>query len=188
MKKIIELLEIGDLEKSILLRLRDKLSDIFNSFDMSVKIAREQIQLENTEYNSKRRQYDADKILKRIIRDTRNHKSFRILGVIDKDIFSEPLNFVFGIAQKPIKKFSGVPVVSLISITRLREQFYSKPDNNEIFELRILKEAIHELGHTLSLEHCEKSCIMRFSNSLMDTDNKPAHFCESCRNKGIHFL
>ena len=188
MKKIIELLEIGDLEKSILIRLRDKLSDFFKAFNMSIKIARERIQLEKTEYDFERRQYDADKILKRIIKVTRNHKSFRILGVIDKDIFSEPLNFVFGIAQKPTKRFSGVPVVSLISLTRLREQFYSKPENDKIFELRIIKEAIHELGHTLSLEHCDKSCIMRFSNSLMDTDNKPAHFCESCRDKGMNFL
>ena len=110
------------------------------------------------------------------------------MGVIDKDIYSEPLNFVFGIAVKPTKRISGVPVVCLISVTRLREQFYNKPENDDFFELRILKEAVHELGHTFSLEHCDKFCIMKFSNSLMDTDKKPAQFCESCMKKIINFL
>ncbi|MFW9900641.1 MAG: archaemetzincin family Zn-dependent metalloprotease, partial [Candidatus Thorarchaeota archaeon] len=174
--KIIELIKIGDLEQLILERLKDNLNDTLNSLNMDIKINQDGIQLEKSEYNSERRQYDADKILNRIIRLTKHHKSFRILGVIDKDIYSEPLNFVFGIAIKPTKRFSGDPVVSLISVTRLREQFYNKPENDDLFELRILKEAVHELGHTFSLEHCNKYCIMRFSNSLMDTDKKPAQF------------
>ena len=145
-------------------------------------------QLEKIEYNSERNQYDADRILKRIIKLTKNIESFRILGIIDKDIYSEPLNFVFGIAIKPIKPVSGEPVASLISVTRLREQFYNKLENDDLFELRILKEAVHELGHTFGLEHCNNICIMRFSNSLMDTDKKPAQFCESCLKKIKNFL
>ncbi len=188
MKKIIELLKIGDLEQSILVSLKDNLNDTFNNLKMAVNISQNAFQLEITEYNSERMQYNADKILDRIIKLTKNHKVFRILGVIDKDIYSELLNFVFGIAIRPIKRISGTPVVSLISVTRLREQFYNKPENDDLFELRILKEAIHELGHTFSLEHCNKFCIMQFSNSLMDTDKKPVQFCESCGEKIINFL
>ena len=186
--KIIELLRIGDVEQSILKRLKDGLDKSFKSLDMSLEINQEMIQLEKTEFNSERRQYNADRILKRIITLTKAHKSFRILGVIDKDIYSEPLNFVFGIAIKPIKRILGLPVTSLISVTRLREQFYNNPENENLFELRILKEAVHELGHTFSLEHCNKFCIMRFSNSLMDTDKKPVQFCESCAKKIINFI
>ncbi len=183
MKKIIDLLKIGDLEQTILVKLKDNLENIFNNLNMSFNIIKDANQLEKAEYNSERRQYNADKILKRFINHTKNFHAFRILGVVDKDLYSEPLNFVFGIAINPKKRISGVPVVALISTTRLREKFYRRPENNDIFELRILKEAVHELGHTFSLEHCNKFCIMRFSNTLMDTDKKPPQFCESCLKK-----
>jgi archaemetzincin len=46
---------------------------------------------------------------------------------------------------------------------------------------RVIKEAVHELGHALGLTHCEKSrCVMHFSNSLQDTDFKHYMFCERC--------
>jgi len=73
--------------------------------------------------------------------------------------------------------------VALISITRLREDFYRRPDNPALVELRILKEAIHELGHTFGLKHCDNQCIMRFSNHLGETDDKPPNFCKTCSNQ-----
>jgi archaemetzincin len=180
MKKIIELLKIGEMEESILKRLKYNLGSVFDNFNISVNITQDMLSLDKAEFNSERRQYNADKILKKIINYSKNSNALRILGVLDKDVYSEPLNFVFGIAIKPNRRTSGVPVVALISITRLREQFYRRPENNDIFELRVLKEAVHELGHTFSLEHCNKFCIMRFSNSLTDTDEKPKDFCNSC--------
>jgi archaemetzincin len=51
---------------------------------------------------------------------------------------------------------------------------------------RTIKEAVHELGHTFGLEHCENArCVMHFSNSLADTDWKQAKFCSQCRPKLI---
>ena len=44
-----------------------------------------------------------------------------------------------------------------------------------------MKEAVHELGHTLGLEHCpDRSCVMYFSNSLADTDRKGEAYCSRC--------
>ena len=188
MKKIIELIKIGDLEQSILVKLKDNLENIFNNVILSINIIQDEIQLEKADFNPERGQYNAHKILKKIIKHTRSFDTFRVLGVMDEDIYSEPLNFVFGIAIKPIKRISVAPVVALISITRLREQFYRRSGNIDVFELRILKEAVHELGHTFNLSHCNEFCIMRFSNSLMDTDKKPLQFCESCLKKLRNFF
>ncbi len=146
------------------------------------------ISLEQSFYNPIRRQYNASKILSQIIHHAQDKQSLRTLGILDSDIYSSPLNFVFGIATNPKTELQGLPIVALISITRLRETFYRRSENKALFELRILKEAIHELGHTFSLEHCNNSCIMRFSNTIKDTDNKSPQFCDSCLKKLDNFF
>ncbi len=51
-------------------------------------------------------------------------------------------------------------------------------------EIRALKEAVHELGHTYYLSHCaDAKCVMYFSNSLADTDIKGAGFCKRCQQR-----
>jgi len=58
-----------------------------------------------------------------------------------------------------------------------------KPDKG-LFRERILKEAVHELGHTFGLSHCSSpSCVMFFSNSLPGTDRKKSDFCPECRRR-----
>ncbi|MFX1308260.1 MAG: archaemetzincin family Zn-dependent metalloprotease [Promethearchaeota archaeon] len=183
MKKTIELLKIGDFDKSILVKLSKDLEREFKEFGIAVSIIQEKIPLNETQYNPLRRQYDASKVLNSILFHNWNKLSFRILGVMDKDIFTSGLNFVFGIAMSPKIKILRATVVALISITRLRERFYRRPEIKTLFELRILKEAIHELGHTFGLKHCNNFCIMRFSNSLADTDEKPKKFCDTCEIK-----
>ena len=53
-------------------------------------------------------------------------------------------------------------------------------DDNLLFQ-RTLKESMHELGHAFGLKHCYNArCAMYYSNSIFETDNKMAHFCEMC--------
>jgi archaemetzincin len=71
--------------------------------------------------------------------------------------------------------------VGLISLWRLNPVFYGEDVDFSFFVERALKETVHELGHTLGLGHCMRwSCVMRFSNSIFDTDKKQSFFCDQC--------
>ena len=102
------------------------------------------------------------------------------LIITDVDLYMPDLNFVFGLADAKKK-------VCIISLTRLKNEFYGlKPDYRLLIE-RAMKEAVHELGHTWGLAHCpDARCVMHFSDSLKDTDNKRSTFCRSCRDALRH--
>jgi archaemetzincin len=118
-------------------------------------------------WNRLREQYRAELLLKA----AREAAAGRVLGVTDQDLYVEGLNFLFGMAEHPGK-------AAVITIARL----YSADGTR--FQARMLKEAMHELGHTLGLDHCpHPKCVMYFSNTVTDTDRKGADYCSACRAK-----
>lgn len=49
---------------------------------------------------------------------------------------------------------------------------------------RLLKEAIHELGHLAGLEHCDEAgCVMLPSVDAAGVDEKSPHFCGPCAER-----
>ncbi len=124
-----------------------------------------------------RRQYFSPAILK-ALKDLHGPKplNFKVLGVADVDAYTPGLNFVFGEAE-----IDGSYAV--IYLARLKLGLYAPVERGVFFE-RALKEAVHELGHTFGLTHCSNpACVMRFSNSIADTDYKTSEYCSSCRAK-----
>jgi archaemetzincin len=126
--------------------------------------------------NKNRKQYHSTPILDEI-RKKRPKDALKVLGIADEDLFVPSLNFVFGEAD-----LDGPAAV--ISLTRLRQDFYGLEPDESLFDDRAVKESVHELGHCFGLRHCsDPKCVMHFSNSLQDTDIKSANFCTLCENK-----
>jgi len=124
-------------------------------------------------FNPERNQYHSSKIIQRFGSEM-PADGVRILIVVNEDLYVPELNFVFGEAE------IGGPA-AIISVTRLRPEFYKMKPDRTLYIERAIKEAVHELGHTFGLSHCpNSSCVMYFSNSLMDTDYKLSDFCSEC--------
>ncbi|UCF45068.1 MAG: archaemetzincin family Zn-dependent metalloprotease [Candidatus Bathyarchaeota archaeon] len=169
----IGILPIGRADTVILMRIRKNLARVFP--DATCLVIDEKLPLRKEAFGEKRKQYHSKAILSEIQGYAAKKTDLnRVLGVVDADIFVPELNFVFGEAVCPGK-------AALISLWRLKPEFYGDAPNIELFSARALKEAVHELGHTLGLRHCShSSCVMHFSNSIFDTDIKQSIFCKHC--------
>lgn len=101
----------------------------------------------------------------------------KVLGITDVDLCIPVLTFVFGEAQ-----VDGPAAV--VSTARLRLTYDGRPASARLVEARLLKECLHELGHTFGLVHCpDVTCVMSRSNSVLDVDQKREGFCRDCRQR-----
>ncbi len=124
-------------------------------------------------YDAARNQYSSTLMLHDSVARKPPH-ALRLLVITERDIFIPMLSFVYGQAQV------GGPV-AIMSLARLRQEFYGLPPDRGLFLTRVGKEALHETGHTFGLTHCdEPSCAMRLSTSIELLDTKGGSFCPSC--------
>ncbi|MEM1548362.1 MAG: archaemetzincin family Zn-dependent metalloprotease [Thermoproteota archaeon] len=168
------LIPIGNINLNELIFLPEELSKVFRiiRFTISMDI----LKLPLHTYDRARKQYNSTLLLEYLA--AAKPKGYdKYLGIADADLYARGLNFVFGEAI-----LNGGE--ALISLYRLRPEFYGNHPNEKLFKERILKEAVHELGHTFGLTHCgNPECVMHFSNSIMDTDYKSAQPCLACQTK-----
>jgi archaemetzincin len=168
----IDIIPIGEVEEALLLFLKQS---IFQTFKIQTRIRNRRFNLSSI-YDPGRNQYNSSGLLLELINDT-PPETFRILGVTELDLFIPIFTFLFGEAQ-----LNGIG--ALVSTHRLHNQFYGIPENKKLLESRLLKEGIHELGHTFGLIHCfTLNCVMKSSTYVEDIDQKSAHFCSLCEQE-----
>ena len=125
-------------------------------------------------FDAKRRQYSSSLLLQQIAGRWKPEFE-RVLGVTEVDLFIPMLSYIFGQAQLGGRS-------AIVSAARLRQEFYDMPADEPVLLERARKEALHELGHTFGLVHCEdRGCAMSLSTNIRQVDLKNASYCLACR-------
>ncbi len=122
--------------------------------------------------DDKRNQYHSTAILGRLAANIPPH-AVRVLAIAQVDLFIPILTHVYGEAQ-----LGGTACI--VSTFRLNEGRSGINIPKKYID-RIVKEAIHELGHTFNLRHCpEHTCIMHYCRNEEDVDRKSDQLCRYC--------
>jgi archaemetzincin len=122
------------------------------------------------DYN--REQYHSTHVLDKLAAAAPDH-ALKVLAITTNDLFIPILTHVYGEAQLGGR-------ACIISACRLDEGL-PLGQLNELSQKRLIKEALHELGHTFNLRHCpDRGCCMHYCRSLRDVDRKSEHLCRHC--------
>jgi archaemetzincin len=169
--KLLHLLPIGNIEDGLMKDLRPALEETFR---VSCKVLPVRLDPKFA-FHGERQQYHSSEILFRM-QELLTTDSWRMLGVAAVDLYIPILTFVFGEAQM------GGPC-AVVSVHRLHQEFYGLPRDTQLFRQRVTKEAVHELGHTVSLTHCDDyRCAMAPSHAVEWIDLKERTLCSACQS------
>jgi archaemetzincin len=133
LKMGIALVTVGEVDQDIIKILKEDLNKIFGK---QVWVGKE-TPTPHTAFNKKRNQYLSTMILNALMNEKEFMACEKVLGIVDLDLYVSELNFVFGEASQR---------VAVISLTRLRQEFYNLPQDQGSFHKRVFTEAVHELG------------------------------------------
>ena len=168
--KLLHLLPIGNVDDGLMKDLRPAIEETF-LVHCQVLPVRLDAQFA---FHGDRQQYHSSEILHRM-QNFVTADSWRMLGVAAVDLYIPILTFVFGEAQM------GGPC-AVVSAHRLRQELYGLPPDPDLFRQRVIKEAVHELGHTVNLTHCDDyRCAMAPSHAVEWIDLKERTLCSACR-------
>ena len=168
--KLLHLLPIGNVDDRLLKDLRPGLEETFH---ISCRALSGRLDPAFA-FHGERQQYHSSEILERM-QCFLPADSWRMLGVGAVDLYIPILTFVFGEAQM------GGPC-AVLSTHRLRQEFYGLAPDDELLSERLIKESVHELGHTLNLTHCDDyRCVMASSHAVEWIDLKERALCGICR-------
>jgi archaemetzincin len=124
-------------------------------------------------FDAARNQYASVPILEMLLRRC-PEDGYKLLAVTGRDLFIPVLTFVFGHAQLGGR-------AGIVSLARLRQEFYGLPADPDIFRERAGKETLHEGGHLFGLVHCaERRCAMSLATGIRQIDSKENSFCPPC--------
>jgi predicted Zn-dependent protease len=165
-KRQILLVPFNTIDKELINHLKKKIEEII---EYQVRVSAQSIPLPICRRRGD--QLFANDLFPSLRKELLKAEADYVLGITDRDLYAENLNFIFSLA------YSNLSVVSLNRLVS---------EDRELFYKRAVKESVHELGHVGGLAHCTNaSCVMHFSNCLRDTDTKDETFCSKCQKNFV---
>lgn len=124
-------------------------------------------------FDAVRGQYNS-RVLLGLLRQHAPGVANRVLGIAGVDLFIPVLTYVFGEAEL-------LGRAAVVSTFRLDGELYGLPKDPARLLARLVKESVHELGHTYGLVHCVRDdCVMHSSTYVEGIDLKHERFCDRC--------
>jgi len=178
MKKKLGILFYKSIDLELGTYLIKKLQEIFKNKFTHYELIKESLDIPQKSYDKERDQYFASFLLEPLRSYAIDNDYYKILGIFPDVMYSKWLNFIFGQAEFGDEEETRASIISSI---RLKIDCDFTKDGLSKYYKRVLKEAVHEIGHTLSLDHCDNTCVMKYSETLSDTDEKPYNYCSRCQ-------
>jgi len=167
----VDVVPIGDVPAQVKREASTALRSVFGA---EVSIREAEI-LPESAYDAARDQYRAEELIDLASRVGTGAKN---VAITTADLFYRRRNYVFGLAYLD----GNASVVSTNRLQTSSDGGFSQKPATEIFADRVRKEVVHEIGHTLGLEHCENTrCVMNFSPTVREVDVKEEALCGSCQ-------
>jgi predicted Zn-dependent protease len=97
-----------------------------------------------------------------------------LVGLTGADLAIPIFTFVFGRARHHGR-------AAVVSIARLRPEYYGLSADPDLLLRRAVDEVRHELGHVGGLHHCDNpACLLRFAATVEALDLRGGSLCPSC--------
>jgi len=168
----ISIVPINGVDPALLWRLGPCLEERF----LETFLVRAPVRVPKTALNSVRKQMFFGSLAAKVTAAYPSRDEL-ILAVTDFDLYKTSHQYIFGGSDEAKR-------CAIVSVHRLTSEFYGEAADENLRFQRLLKESVHEIGHTLGLKHCyDARCAMHLSNSIYDTDNKAPNFCEACNRR-----
>ena len=167
----VDVVPVGDVPAAVKREASTALRSVYNA-DVSMQAEQP---LPDDAYDAGRGQYRAERFIELASRIGTGAKNIAITA---EDLYYRRRNYVFGLAYLD----GNGSVISTYRLQTSSDGGISTKSASEVFADRIRKEVIHEVGHTLGLEHCDNNrCVMNFSPTVREVDVKEEHLCGSCQ-------